>query len=249
MNTLSRLEPVEKQTLSQAVMQNLVTFIRTGPLAPGDALPSQHELARQLGVSRPVLREAMQVLAARGLVTIKPGSGCYVNSSVDTDPQTLLETLIHEAALEALEARMVVEVELAGLAAERGTEEDLQQIAAILTRLERAVERRQDTSGITSEFHRALARAGHNAVLFRMSELFSQRRTAQGLRIEHALPDVKAGEYDSHRRLYEAVRYGGIADARAAMRDHLEIAHGWEQQVAALREQSAQGALSGVSFR
>ena len=82
-----------------------------------------------------------------------------------------------------------------------------------------------------------------------MSELFSQRRTAQGLRIEHALPDVKAGEYDSHRRLYEAVRYGSVADARAAMRDHLEIAHGWEQRVATLRERSGQEVFSGASAR
>ena len=97
----------------------------------------------------------------------------------------------------------------------------------------------KDTAGITEEFHRALARAGHNAVLFRMSELLSGTRTAQGLRIEHALPDVKASEPDSHRRLYEAVRRQGAAAARAEMRRHLEIAHGWEQQVATLREQAA----------
>jgi DNA-binding FadR family transcriptional regulator len=72
-----------------------------------------------------------------------------------------------------------------------------------------------------------------------MSELLSGSRAAQGLRIEHALPGIKAKEPDSHRRLYEAVRYQGGAAARAEMRRHLEIAHGWEQQVAALREQAA----------
>ncbi len=236
MVTLVQLEPVAKQSLSQAVMQSLVTYIKTGPLQPGDALPNQHELARQLGVSRPVLREAMQVLAARGLLTIKPGSGCYVSSLLDAPAETVLETLIHESALEALEARMVIEVELAGLAAERGAPDDFAMIDVILKRLERAVSQREDTAIITSDFHRELARAGHNAVLFRMSELLSRSRTAQGLRIEHALPDVRAGELESHRKLFEAVRAGGADLARAAMREHLELAHGWEEQVAGLRE-------------
>jgi DNA-binding FadR family transcriptional regulator len=170
------------------------------------------------------------------VLTIKPGSGCYVSSALDAPAEMVLETLIHESALEALEARMVIEVELAGLAAERGNADDFAAIEAILKRLERAVAQREDTAVITSDFHRELARAGHNAILFRMSEVLSRSRTAQGLRIEHALPDVRAGELESHLRLFTAVRSGGPNAARAAMREHLEIAHGWEEQVAALRE-------------
>lgn len=248
MGALVQLEPVAKQSLSQAVMQSLITYIKTGPLQPGDALPNQHELARQLGVSRPVLREAMQVLAARGVLTIKPGSGCYVSSALDSPAETVLATLIHESALEALEARMVIEVELAGLAAERGRPADFAVIDAILKRLERAVLHQEDTAVITSDFHRELARAGHNAVLFRMSELLSRSRTDQGLRIEHALPDVRAGELESHRKLFDAVHLGGPEVARAAMRKHLELAHGWEEQVAALRE-AAQHEVSLVTTR
>jgi DNA-binding FadR family transcriptional regulator len=186
----------------------------------------------------------MQVLAARGVLTIKPGSGCYVSSMLDAPAETVLETLIHESALEALEARMVIEVELAGLAAKRGNPEDFAAVEAILKRLERAVAQGEDTAIITSDFHRALARAGHNAILFRMSEVLSRSRTDQGLRIEHALPDVRAGELESHRRLFEAVRVGGPEAARAAMREHLELAHGWEEQVAALRDAAQrEGAL------
>lgn len=220
-------------------MERLVTFITTGPLQPGDALPSQTELARQLGVSRPVLREAMQVLASRGLLTIRPGSGCYITSSIDAPAETVLETLIHEAALEALEARMVIDVELAGLAATRGASTEFAILEGILQRLESAVKQQQDTSVITSDFHRELSRAGHNAVLFRMSELLSRTRIGQGLRIEHALPDVRAGELASHRALLDAVMSGDPAAARAAMRQHLEIAHGWEDRVATVRDRAA----------
>jgi DNA-binding FadR family transcriptional regulator len=234
------LQPVEKQTLAKVVMQRLVEYIQGGSLRPGDVLPSQHELARQLSVSRPVLREAMQGLASVGLIEIRPGSGCYVGDPHRlTDPESLFEACTHEAALEVLEARMVVEVEMAGLAAQRATEDDFRQMEVILRRLKRTVQRRQPTSQITSDFHQALSRAGHNAVLYKMSQMLTRPRLAQGIRVEHALPDIMAGEYDSHLALYQAVRSRDPLLARRALREHLEIAHGWEEQIAALQRQIA----------
>ncbi len=230
------LRPVEKQTLAKAAMQRLLDLVQSGTLAPGDSLPSQHELARQLGVSRPVLREAMQGLAVAGLVEIRAGSGCYVaDPTAQTDPEALFEVVTHEAAVETLEARLVVEVELAALAARRMTAVDRRAIEAILARLKRAVARGQPTVAITSDFHRALARAGHNAVLDKMARLLGRPRLAQGVRVEHALPDIAAGEYDSHRLLFDDVASGDPDRARGAMHRHLEIAHGWEDEVAALR--------------
>jgi GntR family transcriptional repressor for pyruvate dehydrogenase complex len=234
------LRPIEKVTLAKAVAQRLVEHIQSGELQPGDALPSQYTLARQLGVSRPILREAMQGLVSVGMLEIRPGSGCYVGSRVTLlDPETLFEILTHEAALETLEARMVVEVELAGFAALRGDGADWQAVEATLERLQCAAAEGGETAGITSDFHRELARAGHNAVLYKMAQLLSQARVAQGIRIEQTLPDIRAGEYESHLRLYQAVRCGDRDQARSEMRRHLDIAHGWEERVSALRRQMA----------
>ncbi len=242
---MTHLQPVERQTLATIVMQRLIEYIQGVPLQPGDPLPSQHELARQLSVSRPVLREAMQGLASLGIIEIRPGSGCYVRDPESlADPETLFEALTHEAALELLEARMVVEVELAGLAAQRATDADFQTMEKILARLKRAVARGQSTSGITSDFHQALARSGHNTILCKMAQLLTRPRMAQGIRVEHALPDIMAGEYDSHRLLYDAVRSRDPERARAAMKEHLEIAHGWEDRIAALRREIAEGRLN-----
>jgi GntR family transcriptional repressor for pyruvate dehydrogenase complex len=239
------LQPVEKQTLAKAVMQRLVEYIQGGTLRPGDALPSQHDLARQLSVSRPVLREAMQGLASVGLVEIRPGSGCYVRDPNGlSDPDALFEVLTHETALEVLEARMVVEVELAGLAAERAIAVDFHHMETILKRLKRAVARGQPTAQITSDFHQALARAGHNTVLYKMAQFLTRPRIAQGIRVEHALPDITAGEYDSHLLLYDAVCTRDPEIARKALREHLEIAHGWEEQIAALQRQIAEAAAN-----
>jgi GntR family transcriptional repressor for pyruvate dehydrogenase complex len=234
-----RLQPVERKTLAQVVMQRLMEYIESGELGPNDALPSQHLLAKQLGVSRPVLREAMQGLASVGLLEIRPGSGCYVAASpASVDRAELFEILTHEAALEAMEARMVVEVELAGLAAERATAEDFAAVESALERLRRAIAENAETSEITSELHRVLAAAGHNHFLHKMSQLLDSARTAQFSRIEAALPDIKADEFENHRVLYEAICSGDPERARSAMREHLETAHGLEERVSWLKRQA-----------
>lgn len=241
------LKPVEKQTLAQTVQQQLHEHIQAGAWHPGDALPSQHELARQLAVSRPVLREALQGLASMGVVEIRPGSGCYVlDPRGRAEPDALFDIYSHEGAIEVLEARMVVEVELAGLAAQRATATDLAAMRAILDRLKRSVARGRATSQVTSDFHLALNRAGHNMALYRMALLLTEARLVQGLRVEHTLPEIAAHEYDSHVLLYEAVESGDPDHARWAMRQHLEIAHGWEERVNNLRSQIGTLATSSV---
>lgn len=234
------LRPVEKTTLTERVAQRLMEHIQGGRLQPGDPLPSQYQLAKMFGVSRPVLREAMQGLVSIGLLEIRPGSGCYVGSPrVPSDSERFFEVLTHQAALETLEARLVVEVELAGLAALRGDDRDWQGFGGILERLRLASEAGAETAAITSDFHEALSRAGHNSVLYKMSHLLRRARVAQGVRIEQALPDIRAGEYDSHLRLYLVVRSGNPDEARAEMRRHLEVAHGWEERVSALKTRIA----------
>lgn len=233
----SMLRPIEKQTLAQTVVDRLLQVIREGGLRPGQALPSQHGLARSLSVSRPVLREAMQALAAMGVVEIRPGSGCFVRDPTGADADQWADMFTHEGAIEVLEARMVVEVELAAMAATRATADDLAEMEGILGRLRRTVARGRATSHVTSDFHQALARAGHNRPLARMAQTLAQARLVQGMRVEHALPDIAAGEEDSHRALLEAVAGRDPGVARAAMRQHLEIAHGWEQRIVALRRE------------
>lgn len=233
------MAPVERRTLAGVVMQRIEEYVRDQSLGPGDPLPSQYELARQLGVSRPVIREALQGLAAREMIEIRPGSGVYVSNpaarSTD-DGRIQIET--HQVALEALEARMVVEVEMAALAAERATDEDFARMDQVLARLKRACARHQPTAQVTSDFHRALARSCHNTMLYRMGQLIARARVAQGLRVEQALPDIAAGEYESHLKLRDAIATRDPNIARAAMRHHLEVAHGWEDQLARHRRSS-----------
>ncbi|MCC6675217.1 MAG: FadR family transcriptional regulator [Thermomicrobiales bacterium] len=240
----SRIEPVERRTLAGVVMQRIEDYVRDQPLGPGDPLPSQHELAHQLGVSRPVVREALQGLASRGVLEIRPGSGVYISDPAATPHDDVwLEIATHQAALEALEARMVIEVEMAALAAERATEDDFARMDRVLARIKRASSRGQPVARITGDFHRMLARSCHNSMLYRMSQSLARSLVSQGIRVEQALPDVLAGEYENHLRLREAIASRDPNRARAEMRLHLELAHGWEEQVnrllQSLREERA----------
>ena len=108
----------------------------------------------------------------------------------------------------------------------------------VLTRLKRIAARRQPTAHVTSDFHRALARSCHNGALYRMAQLLAKPRIAQGERVELLLPDIAAGEYLSHLRLRDAVATGQPEIARSEMRQHLELAHGWEEEIARLQNRS-----------
>lgn len=230
------LERVERQTLATVVLRRLMGFIESAALQPGDALPPQHELARQLGVSRTVLREAMQGLASVGVVEIRPGSGCYVKEPHrPTDPDALIEAYTHETALELLEARLTIEVELAGLAANRATDEDFARLEQCLLRIKRATVRGRPAYQLTVDFHRLLARAAHNSVLYRVAQLLRGPMLAEGVRVERELPDVPIHEHANHQKLYAALRSGDEQAARAAMKEHLETAHGWEDEIVSLR--------------
>jgi DNA-binding FadR family transcriptional regulator len=112
-------------------------------------------------------------------------------------------------------------------------------MALILRRLKRIVQRGRATAHVTSDFHQALARAGHNGPLSRMAQILSQARLEQGMRVEHALPDIAAGEYASHRLLLDAIAGRDADRARDAMREHLEIAHGWERRINGIRSELA----------
>ncbi|MCC6945022.1 MAG: FadR family transcriptional regulator [Thermomicrobiales bacterium] len=237
----SGLAPIERQTLATAVIDRLAEHVTNESLGPGDRLPPQHELASRLGVSRPVLREALQGLESIGLLEIRHGSGVFVR-----DPEAYNQTIVmhdetHTAVLHVLEARMLVEVEMAALAAERMTPEDLKRIDQVLDRLKHAVQRKRSTAQITADFHRMVARSCHNSILYKVGLMLATESREQGDRVEQGLPDVSAGEYESHLRLRDAVASGDPDRARAETRRHLELAHGWEDQLVRLRQ------IAGVS--
>ncbi len=218
-------EVKQSRRLYQEVAGQIQELIISGHLEPGDKLPTEQQLTEQFGVSRTVVREAVKALAEKELLRVKHGKGVYVATpSTETlqESMFLLFRASKEPLLSLLEAREILEVEIAGLAAERSTGEDrvrlkeaLRKEATILHEPGAYVE--QDL-----RFHELLARATHNEVLsILLSAIGELLRESRRVTIE--APGVSRLSWEGHQDIYEAVRDSDREAAREAMRRHLTM--------------------------
>ncbi len=193
-------------------------------LQPGDKLPSERELIERLAVGRSSLREAISILSATGLVRVSIGEGMFVGDgdfSRIVRPMTLGFLMGGQGLTEMLEARRVIEVELAALAALRGTQEEIAEIARRLKIIPLLLERPDEYGKADLEFHLAVGRAAHNRVL--LNVLDSLRRMLQesiGNQIAGNPIDASVA-YETHARIYDAIKRQDPLAARDAMSAHL----------------------------
>lgn len=129
------LKPVKKRTLSEEIIEQFKQQILSGSWKPGDKLPPERELSESLGVSRTSVREAISALTAMGLVEVRVGEGTFLASDIaplykgDISSKFLVK---RSSLLEVVEARKIIETQLACLAAGRATREDLNKMEKIL---------------------------------------------------------------------------------------------------------------------
>jgi len=224
------LQPAPRRKLSETVAQQLIEAF--ADLPPGAKVPSERELTRDLGVGRSTVREALNGLAALGVLEIRHGQGAFITDQgptiargdESTRPSSLTAALERGVTREFIEARLLVEVTVAGLAAERRTEDDLRQIEAALKvqqqRLEAADEDVEAVVGVASSFNLLIAEAAHNEVLGAMIESFVDLMKERGPRL-YALPDFGEWDLKEHRGIYEAVRDQDSKRASDLMREHI----------------------------
>ncbi|UUX50157.1 FadR family transcriptional regulator [Nisaea acidiphila] len=214
--------------LTQQTTEALRAKIASGPMKTGDRLPTEKELEAEFGVSRTVIREAIAVLKADGLVEPRRGAGIFVRDPAGTRGNKLpsfAPSDVHEA-LDLLELRMAVEIEAAGLAATRRTLSQDARIRECLTQFEHAIEAGASAVEKDAAFHLAIAQGTNNS-------LFTSFLEALG---SNAIPRSRLSEEDrarlidksylervnkEHRAIVEAISAGDADAARIAMRDHL----------------------------
>lgn len=214
-----------ESTLASRVTRQIEHLIIEGHLQLDDRLPPERELARQFGVSRTVVREAVRALVAKGLLEVHPGSGTMVRSpTAETIAQSM--TLFLRAGKpeldyeKVLEVRRVLEVEIAGLAAERRTAKDLEEMEEILHEASEIQDDRDRFAKSDVDFHAALARATHN-------ELFSLLLDSvvdimiKVRQMGFDVPGMPVRALKHHRAILEQVKAGDPQRARQAMREHL----------------------------
>jgi DNA-binding FadR family transcriptional regulator len=209
------------------VVEAVVPMIVSGELAPGSLLPTEPEMSARFGVSRSVVREALRVLGAKGLIEVRHGSGTRVTTPDRWDPldplilQTLRGRGVSAAVLhDLLEARTIVECEVAALAAERADRGEREALQAAIETMRRSLGDPPSFVEGDSAFHLTLLRAARNRVLERMTQpMHELLQYAQAL--TDAIPGVLTRALADHEAIADAVMRRDPAGARNAMRAHL----------------------------
>lgn len=220
-------EPVTKTSegSTEQVVAHVRGLIVRGELGPGDRLPAERDLAVEIGVSRPTVRAGLRALAAMGVVRSRHGSGTYIPDGPPTlgsEPLSFLAALHGFTREEMYEARRILEVGAAGLAAERATHEQLATIAEEVASLFAAMNDPVLFLVHDISFHRAVAAASGNPIIASIvemvSELYYERRRETAMRAtDRNLRDAA----EMHRRVYQAIRARDPEAARIAMNEHL----------------------------
>ena len=215
--------------LTDRVKDGLVRMIADDGLKPGDKLPPADRLCEQFSVSRTVVREAIASLKAEGRLRSLRGSGVYVSEP----PKPLGGSMFMEApqdigdVLDFIEFRMSVEIEAAGLAAERRTETNLLRMEQALGQFARHLHDNSLATDADRAFHRAIADATNNA-RFRLfvdevgERLIPRRALGASFTDEKDKAEFLDTIGTEHRRIFDAITERRADEARAAMRQHLE---------------------------
>jgi GntR family transcriptional regulator, transcriptional repressor for pyruvate dehydrogenase complex len=210
--------------LRDRAADQILDMVVSGGLNPGERLPPERELCAHLNVSRTVVREALNLLEARGLISIEHGRGAVVsggNTDAVRDTLGLILRVRPKALSELLEMRKILEVEIAGLAAERAEEEDVRAMRVQLDKMATSIDAPKGYVDADVEFHTLLAGAARNGVLLTMLEpivdlLRAGRRVSASRRPDNALRAL--GE---HEEILRRVEVSDAEGARREMRAHL----------------------------
>lgn len=227
----TRLEPIDRTdrpTLTTELGRRLLAYLMSGAVKPGDRIPSERQLAEQLGVGRSVVREALKSLTLLGLLEVRQGDGTFLRAGTsDLLPQAIEWGLMlgEKRTLDLVEARFYLEPILAGLAAERRTEDALEDLRQHLATMAGAGDDAKRFVAADVAFHIGIAQAAQNSAL---SDMLTSVRSLLQVWIARVIDSASdfGPSYLEHVPVLEAVERGDPEAARDAMREHMVNANG-----------------------
>jgi GntR family transcriptional repressor for pyruvate dehydrogenase complex len=231
-NTQESLTPVTRTTLTADICRKMVSHLIRGIWAQGEKIPAERELCNKLGVGRASLREALKALEIMGMIETRLGDGTYVCKRSDFFSRPLLWAIVSSSeadARELVEARTLIEVELAGLAAERATPENLKQISEQLRNMERAKKNPQEFVQADVNFHLAIGQAASSTILNNALHLI-RNLLQQWVLSAVVVKGVTEKAYAQHKRVLQAIEKRDSTAARREMRNHLHDMAGFVPQ-------------------
>jgi GntR family transcriptional regulator, transcriptional repressor for pyruvate dehydrogenase complex len=214
----------QRSNLSEQIAERIISMIKEQQLKPGDLLPPERELAETMGVSRPSLREALRALSIMNIIENRQGSGTYVAS---LEPERLIEHLDVVFSLddstfqELFEARRIIEVGIAGLAADMCKPEDEAELNSIHLKSVESVNDSKIFMDSDLELHHKILQITRNPILslFMRSvtklSIMSRKRTNE-------YPDVRQQTVLDHSKIIQAIVSHNSEEAKNAMKEHLD---------------------------
>ena len=213
---------VQRPRLYEQLTQQILAYVESEKLGPGDRLPAERDLAEDLGVSRATLSQALVALEVLGVIDVQHGTGAVLvyRPSIASVIRALRE---HENRIpDIVEARETLEVKLATLAAERRTDEDLDHIESALSIMEREIAEGGRGEHGDELFHQAVTASAHSSVLEQLM-VFIGEMVLETRRESLGQPGRPERSLQSHRRILEAIEAGDADAAATAMEDHIEM--------------------------
>lgn len=212
---------MQKRKLTEVAADKLIEYIRDKGMKVGDKLPNEYELTEILGAGRNTVREAVRILASRNIVDIRQGAGTFIceKTGMIEDPLGLSFMSDQRKIVEDLmQVRIIIEPEIAALAAQNATKEEIDKLEVLTRAVEKAIEEKNDFSKEDIAFHTHLAICSKNLVITNLLPVITE-----GVSLFAA--EVSEQEYEqtkkSHRGIFEAIRDGKAIEAKQAMIYHL----------------------------
>jgi DNA-binding FadR family transcriptional regulator len=222
------LQAVESRRLYRQIADQITALIERGEYPPGARLPPERDLAKQLRVSRPSVREALIALEVQGYVEVRVGSGVYVLGTRPFPAAAPVDALAEDSGpFELIKARWLIEAECAALAAKNATRPQLRAIEEALDEMDAARGRGVMPLSADRLFHRRIAEAsGNSALALVVKTLWDQRTGPLFLRLERHFdtPALWSRAIEEHREIVAAIARRDAGAARAAMRRHMNHA-------------------------
>ncbi|WP_129126508.1 FadR/GntR family transcriptional regulator [Geomonas oryzae] len=225
-----KFTPIKPKKVSTQIAEQIRSSILAGEFNPGEKLPPERELAEMFGVSRPSVREALNILTSSGLVETYQGGGTLVRSLVENTAAMPLTELIRidgDRALDVIEVRKGMESWTAWYAATRALPEDIRRLEAVIDGMRKNLEELKHSEDFDAHFHMLVARATHNVVWSHMMQsIFEAMQEFQRdvWRAVYLTEEDQRLLFNHHLKIYEMIRDRDADGARGAMLEHLDFA-------------------------
>ena len=211
----------QTKTLAEQVADGIMNLIQETPYKAGDKLPTEKELCERTGAGRNTVREALKILASRNVLEIRQGAGTFVSEKQGIPDDPLGFSMVNDhvkLTKDLLLVRIMLEPQIAALAAQCAKEHEIKELEEILEEMEAAMKKREDYSELDTKFHTKIAQCTHNIVMENLLPVI-------GKGVAVFAKEVAQTEYDrtwiSHRKIFCYIRDHKPFEAEMEMQYHL----------------------------